>query len=173
MEVEQMMARLLEEMRTNQPKADANQEEMKAKRDSHHEKLMIMKAGKEKIQAVWEACLEITDFCLVSKEPTSEETKSKAEHEEVSKEEDAVGTFGPLKGRYRGRHLAVRCRGQPKKRTQGNGGSRKKLIAACRGMTRRATPARTLSSGTRPYQEPRKEGRSERDVGRTSRALLE
>jgi hypothetical protein len=38
---------------------------MKAKMDSHHEKLMtIMKAGKEKIRVMREVCLE-------SKEPTS------------------------------------------------------------------------------------------------------
>jgi hypothetical protein len=46
MEVEQMRARLLEEMRTNQAKAKANQEEIKATTDSHHEKLITKDTGR-------------------------------------------------------------------------------------------------------------------------------
>jgi hypothetical protein len=52
---------------------------LKAKMDSHHEKfMMIIKASKEKTQAMREACLE-------SEEPTSKEMQSIAEHEEVPK----------------------------------------------------------------------------------------
>jgi hypothetical protein len=152
-----MIARLLEEMRTNQAKADTNQEEIQAKMDSHHGKLMtLMKAGKEKI--------ENTGTCLVSKKPTSEEIKSEAKHEEVSMEEATVETFEALKERYRDQHLAVRCHGQPKKRTQGNGGSQKKLVAACKGMTMsflhgiRDTVVRDKAK-TSPCQELRKDGR--------------
>jgi hypothetical protein len=67
--------------------------------------------------------------------------KSDAEHKEAPKEETAVETFGALKERYRDWHLAIMHRSQLKKRTQGSGGSRKKLAAASRGMTCRAIPA--------------------------------
>jgi hypothetical protein len=50
-------------------------------------------------------------------------------------------TVRALKKQYGDRHLAVGRRRQLKKRTQGDGGSRKKLAAACRGMTCRAIPA--------------------------------
>jgi hypothetical protein len=50
--------------------------------------------------------------------------KSAAVHEEVPKEEAAVETIGALKKRYGDWHLAVGCRRQPTKRTQGDSGSR-------------------------------------------------
>jgi hypothetical protein len=41
---------------------------------SHYEKLMtIMETGKEKIQAIREACLEKIEACLKNREPTLEE----------------------------------------------------------------------------------------------------
>jgi hypothetical protein len=53
--IETLIGSLASKMDTNQAKSDTKQEEMGAKMDSHHEKLvMIMKAGKEKR----EACLE-------------------------------------------------------------------------------------------------------------------
>jgi hypothetical protein len=46
-------------MDIHQARTDSTQEDIKAKMDSYHEKLMtIMKASKEKIEAVREACLE-------------------------------------------------------------------------------------------------------------------
>jgi hypothetical protein len=77
----------------------------------------------------------------ISMEATSVETESKLEHQEVPKEDAAVNIVRALKKWYRDWHLAVGHRSQLKKWTQGIGGSRKKLAAACRGMTRRATPA--------------------------------
>jgi hypothetical protein len=57
--MQQTTAPLLAKMVANQAKAEVNQEEMKAKADSPHEKsMMIMRAGKEKIEAMGEACLE-------------------------------------------------------------------------------------------------------------------
>jgi hypothetical protein len=47
-----------------------------------------------------------------------------------------VETIGALEGRY----LALGCRGQPNKRTQGDGGSRQKLAAGRRRLNRRAVP---------------------------------
>jgi hypothetical protein len=138
------------ETQANQAKTDPNlreiragqehlKEEMKAKMDSHHEKLMtLVKADKEKIEAIREACLEKTESCLESKEPVRLELESIAVHEDIPKEEAIVKTVGALKKWHRDRHPAIRCHGQPKKRTQGNCGSRKKLAAACTWMTGRA-----------------------------------
>jgi hypothetical protein len=81
--------------------------------------MTIMKACREKMEAMREACLEV---------------ESVAVHEEVPKEEVAVKTVIVLKKRWRDRHLAIRRSGQPKKRTQANDGSRKKLTDACREM---------------------------------------
>jgi hypothetical protein len=50
-------------------------------------------------------------------------------------------TFGSLKRWHVDRYLAVGRRQKPKKRTQDNGGSRKKLATACRGMMHHAIPA--------------------------------
>jgi hypothetical protein len=63
-------------------------------------------------------------------EANPEEIESKAEHEDVPKEEAAVETFGALKERYRDQPLAVRHHSELKKRTQGSGGSWKKLATA-------------------------------------------
>jgi hypothetical protein len=70
------------------------------------------------------------------------EKESVEVHEEVPKEEASVENFGALKERYGDRHVAVGYRRQLKKRTQGDGGSRKNLAAACKGMTRRDIPTR-------------------------------
>jgi hypothetical protein len=64
------------------------------------------------------ACQEATEACLKSKEPTSVEVKSEWEHQEVLKEEAAAKTV--------------------KSPEEANPGSRKKLAAANRGMTRHA-----------------------------------
>jgi hypothetical protein len=101
-----------------------------------------MKASHDTIEALMDIRLEATEACLEeAKEPTSVEMKSVTKLEEVLKEEAAVTSVGTLKKRHGDWHLDVRYRGQPKKRTQGNGESRKKLAVACRGMTRCTIPA--------------------------------
>jgi hypothetical protein len=80
-------------------------------------------------------------------EANPEEIESEAEHEEVPKEEAAVKTGRALKERHGDGHLAVSRRGKPKKRTQGNGRSRKKLAVARRWMTRRARVTRRKGHG--------------------------
>jgi hypothetical protein len=87
---------------------------------------------------VW---LDKTEACL-KKEEATEEIETESEHQEVPKEEAALDTVGVMKERCRDRHLAVRRSGQPKKLTQGNGGSRKKLAAACRRNGRRTVEQR-------------------------------
>jgi hypothetical protein len=78
-----------------------------------------------------EACLRKMEPCILG--ANSEETKSIAVYEEVSKEVAAVEMIRTLKDR----HLAIRHHGQPKKRTQGSGGTRR----SCREMTCCAIPA--------------------------------
>jgi hypothetical protein len=131
------------EIITIQAKTDANQKEMKGFLASR------IYANEEKTDAevrAWRketrACQEATEACLESKEPTSVETESVAEHQEVPKEEAAVKTARALLKRHGDRHLDVGRREKPRKRTQGDGGYRKKFVAACRGMTRRAITAR-------------------------------
>jgi phage protein D len=119
----------------------------------HNNKLKIDANIKEIIaeMTAWRkettACQEGTGACLESKEPTSLEIESVAVHEEARKEEAAVKPIRALKKRHGNRHLVVGGRGQAKKESQGNGGSRKKLVAACRGMIRSAIPARRKAHG--------------------------
>jgi hypothetical protein len=51
-------------------------------------------------------------------------------HEEVPREKAKVETFETLKKRHGSWHPAVGCHQKPKKWTQGNDGSQKKLAAA-------------------------------------------
>jgi hypothetical protein len=64
-------------------------------------------------------------------EANAEKSDAVAEYQEVRKEEAA------LEDRCGDRHPAVGRRRQPKERTQGDGGSRKKLAAGSRRMTSR------------------------------------
>jgi hypothetical protein len=106
---------LLKEMLAN---VEANQDKMMAKSDAHH----------GEITARTDSQLEKTK--AMDLETAEKETA--AEHPEVPKEE-AV-TFGALKERYGDRHLGVGRRQQLRKRTQGDDGSLKELVAARRGM---------------------------------------
>jgi hypothetical protein len=152
--MEQILARLLAEM-------NAIQERMEAKRDANEGKtnawLEEMKAWQKETMACQEAtevCLEKTQAYLESKEPTPVEMASTAEHLAVSKQEAAVEKVRALEDRYGDRHLAVGHRRQPKKRTEGDGGSWQKFAAARGRLTRRNIPApgKGRSSGTRQRQ---------------------
>jgi uncharacterized protein YqfA (UPF0365 family) len=117
-----------EVIKTNQAKADTNltqmKEEIMAKMDSQLEKM--------------EACLEKMEATDLEANP--EEMESKAVHQ-ISKEEATVQTVRALKKRHGDWNLAVGGFEKLKKRTQGNGGSRKKLAATYRGMNHCAIPA--------------------------------
>jgi hypothetical protein len=75
-------------------------------------------------------------------------------------------------------YLAVGHRRQPKKRTQGDGGSRLNLAAARGWLTRRAIPAPRKEhdlrdqAGTMLYEEPLKDERSGKDVGHNRNATM-
>jgi hypothetical protein len=70
-------------------------------------------------------------------------------HPKVSNKAAAVETIGALKEQYGDRHLAVGRRRQPKKGTQGGGGSQQKLVAARGRLTRSAFPALRKGHGRR------------------------
>jgi hypothetical protein len=112
-------------------------EEMLAKLDAIHERMMAQMDSHLKKMKV---CLGKTE--AMDAEANPEETESEAEHQEVSKQEATMETYGALKKQYGDQNLAVRRRGQPKKRIQGNGVPRKKLAAAYKWITRCAGAVR-------------------------------
>jgi hypothetical protein len=107
-------------------------------------------------------------------EASQENSDAVAEHQEVPKEEAAMETIEALEDRYGECYLAASRRRQPTKRTQGDGGSRQKLVAT-------AVPfrqsARARSSGARQGQcctrtfEKRRRGRPKRKNGIRGRCL--
>jgi hypothetical protein len=136
--MQQKMDAILKEIRAGQERL---KEEILAKIDASQEKMDAWIAEMRTRRKETTAYKDVTEACLESKEPTPLEVGSVAVHEETPKEVAALKTVRALKKWHRDRHLAIRHRGQPKKRIQGNGGSWKKLAVACRGMARRAIPA--------------------------------
>jgi hypothetical protein len=86
---------------------------------------------------------EATDFRVNPEkmEPNIEENEATVEREDVPSEDVAVMPVKGLKKRRRGRKSTAGRRGEPKKLNRGNCGSRKKLAAACRKVSRHATVA--------------------------------
>jgi hypothetical protein len=82
--------------------------------------------------------MEATDL----KVNPEEGMESEVEYREVHTEEAAVKFSGKIKKRHRGRHLAAGRYGEPKELTRGDCGSRRKLAAACRKVSRRAAVVR-------------------------------
>jgi hypothetical protein len=143
--MEEMMERLttaiggLEAMiHNNQAKTDANLkdmiEEMLAKLDAHHERMMSRMAyqlGK------MEACLVKIEATDLEANPEGKDTA--VEQQEVPKEEAVVKTVGALKKQHGDRHITIQHCRKPKKQTQCNGESQK-LATTCRRVTRHAIP---------------------------------
>jgi hypothetical protein len=73
-----------------------------------------------------------------SKEPTSEEMESGAEHQEGSKEDATVKLVGGLMKWHRDWNLATERSSQPEEWTRGNCGACRELAAAGRKMARHA-----------------------------------
>jgi hypothetical protein len=83
--------------------------------------------------------------------------KSIAEHLDSPKEEAPVKTVRALVDRNGDRHVVVGLRRQLEKRTQGDGGRRKKLVAARKRMSCLAESARRKERGNkRPTVEQRR-----------------
>jgi hypothetical protein len=70
------------------------------------------------------------DAWLEKMEANWEEKEALEKQRDVPKEYAIVETIEALEDQYGNQHLAIGCRWQPKKRAQGNGGSRQKLAAA-------------------------------------------
>jgi hypothetical protein len=107
--------------------------EMNAKLDTSHKMMMAMlHAQHERIMASL-GKTEATDFMANPKE-----MESVMEHPEVPNEEAAVKSSATKKRRGRVQNLAAERHQKRTERTWGNHGSRKKLAAACRKVSRRA-----------------------------------
>jgi hypothetical protein len=167
MEKEQMMTRLLAEIRTNREEMRAGQEhlkeEMMVKLNAHYEWMM---AGTDSQLETMGAARDIFEGRLNEMDTTDleanrEKSEALAEQQDVPKTEAAVKNIGAPKDRYGDRHLAAGCRRQLKKRTQGDGGSRQKLAAArgrlnkpCRSCTAQGIRSSKTRKGQRCTRSP-------------------
>jgi hypothetical protein len=135
---------ILEEMEAVE---EASLEEMKARMDVFEGELGRMdatrKACLERMEAnvetsqksrEAESMTDLENVCL-GVEVNREKSEAVVEHQEVPKEEATVEAIGALEDQYGDQHLAKGHGQHPKKQIQGNGGSWKKLAAACRWMT--------------------------------------
>jgi hypothetical protein len=118
-------------------------EKMKAEREADREQ---SKADVEQMQAEMEERRTVTQAKTDKKlkeltEPSQEMMQSAEEHQEVPREEAAVIPVRGRKRRHRGQKEAAGRHGEPKELTRGDCGSQKKLAAACRKASRRATVA--------------------------------
>jgi hypothetical protein len=102
---------------------------------SQEEMMGIMKASQERMEALMGVSISATEACLERKKPTPEETANVTAHPGGSNGVTREKTIGATEGRSRDRRQAIRRRGRPKKRTQGDSGSRQKLAAAHRRLT--------------------------------------
>jgi hypothetical protein len=133
--------RLEGKIKASDEKFEVLQEEMKtqigclaSKMDTHHERTM---GSQEELMAMMKA----TEACLEKAEANPEEKEAIAEQQEVPNEEAAVEIIGALEDRCRDRCVAVRRQEQPKKWTQGDGGSWWKCAAVHRQVAHHAIPS--------------------------------
>jgi hypothetical protein len=170
-----MEAKLEAEINTIREKMDGNKEKI----DAWLEEMMAWLKDTTACQEATEACLEKAKANPERSKAGLQEMEVVAEHQKVPKEEAAVETIGALKEWYGGRQLAIGRRRRQKKRTQSDGASQKKLVAALRGMTCSAVPApRKGRSRQGPGKdnvdkEPRNDGCSGTDVGLNRNAKSE
>jgi hypothetical protein len=172
-EMKTTQAEIKEDIKANQAKTNANREEMVAMMEatvnSHQEKMDAwiaeMKDGRKKGTM---ACQEATGAYPEKGETSPEEVESGAEQQEVLKEYAAVKPAGGLRKRRGGLNLAAERRQEPEERTRRNCGSRKKLATSGRKMACRArvTSSARVRRGKSLQEEPLKDGRSGRNVGR-------
>jgi hypothetical protein len=86
-------------------------------------------------------CHVATEADIEKTEPESGMMQSVTEHQEVPKEDAAVMPVKGLRKQRRGRKQAAGRREEPKELNRGICGSREKLAAACRKVSRHATVA--------------------------------
>jgi hypothetical protein len=140
MEMEQMLASLLKEMKDEIKEVmEAKQKEKKAqikaiqeKMDAAHEEMMAdMRTWRKEMKA----SQEMMEAPLECKGSTLEGRESGMVLREVPKEEAAVKSLRSLRKRQGDWHLATKCCQKLKEWTQGNCGSQRNLAATRRGMT--------------------------------------
>jgi hypothetical protein len=106
--------------------------------------VMLVREPEEEMMSITRkeamACQEMEER-LEEEEPTSVDRKPEVVQREVPNEDAVVKPVNGRKKRQRGKRKAARRRGEPKKLTRGDCGSRMKLAAAWRKVSRRATVA--------------------------------
>jgi hypothetical protein len=111
-----------------------------------------MKANPEKMEPIGRAIAILEQMIAMTKtnkekiaatdlKGNPEEMECELEHQEAPKEDAVVKPVEGQNRRHRGRKQIARRRGEPKELNRGICGSRKKLAAACRKVSRRATVA--------------------------------
>jgi hypothetical protein len=153
---EEMLATIIEDRKANQvnllsrmeAKMDSNQKKAEEDRKADQEK---MAADKEdflaRMDVIHEKRMAMLDdhqkrmMATKNTEKNPETMQSLEEHQDFPNEDVAVMPVGELKKRRRGLKSIAERRGKPKKLKRGNSGSRKKLAAACREVSCRATVA--------------------------------
>jgi hypothetical protein len=145
MEPQQIVELLLSMQAKMETNRKAYHEEMMAMVDAYHERIM--------------ACLGKTEADTEKTEPDPEMMQSTEKHQEITKGEAAVMLVGEPRKRRRVRSLAAERSQKRKERTRENRGSRRKLAAACRKVSRCARVAWHRKSvvrklGTRKFVDP-------------------
>jgi hypothetical protein len=149
-----------EHMQQMMTKIETDQEEMMARMDANQERMNAslrrkIQSGQAEMRSIVNAWIvdmkddrrEIMSYqvtseaCLDSKEINPGDMESEVEHREIRTEEASVTSSGTMKKRRRGLHLAAERHGEPKELTRRNCGSRRKLCAACRKVSRLARVA--------------------------------
>jgi chromosome segregation ATPase len=167
---QQGMLAMNEKMETYQAKLDANREDSKthreeskawredmkatlATKEDRQEMIQEMRADREQRKADMEEILAKMEERMTATqaktdvklkeltEPREEMMQSAEEHQEVPREDAVVIPVRGRKRRHRGQKQAAGRHGEPKEFNRGVCGSRKKLAAACRKASRRATVA--------------------------------
>jgi hypothetical protein len=150
MEMQQMLAHLLAEMRSGQGKMieemkaslreeiKSGQAEMRSTVSALGDKMGALITGMKDGQKEMVACQETKEACLEWKEPSPKEMEFEVE---VPMEEAAAKTSRIIKKRHRGWHLAAGRSVKPKKLTRGDCGSQGKLAATRSKVSRHAAVA--------------------------------
>jgi hypothetical protein len=155
---QELMTRMEAKFDDNQKKVEADKEDLLTKMKEDR------KADKEDLLARMDAMFETYKKRIMATKKTEKNpgmTQSIEEHQDVPNEDVTVMPVKGLKKRRRVWKSTAERRGEPKELNQGNCGSRRKLDAACRKVSHRATVAwrkRKLfrKSETRGYCDSRK-----------------
>jgi hypothetical protein len=120
-------------MRAWREKIDAEMEAIQARTKAIRAKTEAMRD--KRVEANLNPCRKETMACQETTE-ANPEMESESERREVPMEEAAVKSSGTMKKRQMSRHLAAGRRGEQKELTRGDCGSRRKLAAAFRKVSR-------------------------------------